>query len=124
MNKREYLQKKGEIPPDLGVLHVVNSTRAGVTLTEEPIWDVKPVKTTRFVDDQSVVVEGKKYSLKSAPYEITIFDDMKYAQEDGYGTGVGDLWSHSYFATLDKSVAAKLFEDEKLRVSVKYQLIF
>jgi hypothetical protein len=64
MNKREYLQKKGEIPPDLGVLHVVNSTRAGVTLTEEPIWDVKPVKTTRFVDDQSVVVEGKKYSLQ------------------------------------------------------------
>jgi hypothetical protein len=112
MNKTDYLRNKGILPPDLGEMYFVHSTRTGIKKYSLPIWGVIPYDkytTYRFAD---------------APYEINIGNTETFGQKDGYGTGVGDLWSWSYFASLDMSVIEKIFDEENLRIITKYQLKF
>ena len=125
MTKEEYLQNKGVLPPDLGVMYIVFSTRAGVTMKTIDIWEVKEDGIlTRYKDDTEEQTTTKKYTFKEAPFELIIPDDMPYGEDHGYGTGSGDLWGHSYFGTLDKEVATRILQDESNRVRNKYQLIF
>lgn len=124
MTKKDYLQNKGILPPDLGVMYIVTSTRAGVTMREVPIWDVRDNVISVFRDDEMCNIESKTYKFKEAPFELTIMADDTYGEEHGYGTGFGDLWSWSHFGSLDKEVAEKILHDEKIRVAKTYQLMF
>jgi hypothetical protein len=126
MNKQEYLIKKGKVAdPANGTLWVIKSTRSAVVMYETPVWEIKK-NFGEIIDYDEEGNEEKsttyhRYNLGSvAPYEIDINVDTNTGEEHGYGTGVGDLWGWSYFVTPDKSLAQKLYDDEKLRVQTKY----
>lgn len=125
MTKKQYLQNKGILPPDLGVMYIVSSTRAGVSMKEVDIWEVKNggilTRSNHGLDEKTAT---KIYTFKEAPFELMIPDDRAFGENHGYGTGGGDLWSWSYFGTLDKEVAEQILHDESIRVTNKYQLIF
>lgn len=111
MNKTDYLVNKGQIPdPANGTMWLVKSTRAGVNIFELPIWEIK---------DWGV---KKIYIFKDAPFEMEIDEGQDYGESHGHGTGFGDLWSWSYFGSLDKELAHQLYEKEIHRVQMKYMI--
>jgi hypothetical protein len=127
MNKQDYLIKKGQVADSAnGTLWIIKSTRTGVIMYEAPVVEITNSGAITFYDDDKnkVTVTTKRYKLGESPYEIDVRDDTKIGQEHGYGTGFGDLWSWSFFASPDKDKILKLYEDEKLRVQTKYCLIF
>ena len=130
MNKEQYLIKKGRVAnPVNGTLWIVKSTRSSVNLYEAPVWEItQNMGVTTWYDKEGNVTRtatSKRYKLNDIePFEIDIYEDTNTGEEHGYGTGFGDLWGWSYFATPDKEKAQKLYEDEKLRVQTKYLLIF
>ena len=125
MNKKQYLQNKGLLPPDLGVMYIIHSTRAGVKMKTLDIWGVSHGGIlTRFNHDIEEKTTTKKYIFKESPFELTIPDDRAYGEEHGYATGEGDVWGWSYFGTLNKEVAEQILHDESVRIATKYQLIF
>lgn len=130
MNKQDYLVKKGQIAdPVNGTLWIIKSTRSAVIMYEAPVWEIKPNQgvVTHYDNEGNVTKTStyKRYKLgNQEPYQIDINDDTNIGEEHGYGTGCGDLWGWSYLASPDKDKALKLYEDEKLRVQIKYGLIF
>ncbi len=126
MNKTDYLRKKGLIPPDLGVMYIISSTRTGAKMTELPIWDVQAGGVKYKMVDGTLVrgIASKKYIFRESPFEMEIEDGKEYGEDHGYGTGQGDLWGWSHYGTFDRTLAEKLLDEENLRVIKTYQLMF
>lgn len=110
MNKEQYLINKGKLPdPKFGVLHIVHSTREGVSLTTQSVWNIEK-GTTR-----------KRYLLNDAPFEVDIIVGETSSEDSGHGTGIGDLWSWSYFSFLNEDEAKEKYRLESIRVAEKYK---
>ncbi len=130
MNKTQYLVNKGRIPdPANGNMWIVKSTRAGVSMYELPIWDISDSSFVRQSFDpikgkatEPKVIHQKTYVLKESPYDVAIEEGKTHGEQHGYGTGCGDLWSWSYFGSLDKAVAQEIYEKETHRVQMTYML--
>lgn len=124
MNKKQYLQNKEVIPPDLGIIYVIKSTRFGINMIELPIWGIENCQKTVFYSDGPRKINYNKYILKESPFKAIIEDGKEYGKDHGYASGIGDLWEWSYFFTLKKEVAEDILHSEKVRIIEKYHLIF
>jgi hypothetical protein len=119
MNKKDYLRKKGRLPSqDLGTLFVFKSTPDGVgEITEHVVWD----EIEGGYNSNNGSTRYKILRLKEPPFECTLVDGQDVGEESGHGSGFGDLWSWSYFFSINKeSLEAKRAQENK-RVYEKYQ---
>lgn len=123
MDKDDYLRKKGILPPiNLGIIYVFSSNREGVSeIKELAIWDRQISYGWRSASSKE---ENKiniiNYKMEDAPYNISIWDDEKYGKSIGLGSGFGDLWSGSDFASLDRIVLEEVRTKESMRIRKKY----
>ncbi len=110
MNKTDYLRKKGMLPPeDYGTLYCFMSTPDGVgDIIALQVWETK--KSGR----------ATVMNVHDGPYEARIDDGEVLGKNEGYGSGFGDLWSWTWFYSLDRSVLETARAAESERVDKKY----
>lgn len=119
MNKEQYLRNKGVLPKeDFGTLFEFEATRDGVsTIKEVLIWDIYNGEIIRSWTESGKLVKEtiktKEYHLRESPYTITIEEGNSIVEKHGYGSGFGDLWSWSQYASLS------LEDLEKHRIKVE-----
>jgi hypothetical protein len=99
----EYKRKKAMIGKP-STMFVIESTPEGVLLHKREILSI----------------EGNEYKIGAFPYDIKLKNEKDIHEQNGYGSGCGDLWGWSYYSMLDEEQAAKLFVDESKRVYDKY----
>lgn len=115
---QEYLKKKKIQELGLPKLYVVKSSPEGV---EKPVERqvVEIIENVAFRGTERLPID--RYKLEgSYPYEVDILRGETSSKDDGYGTGVGDLWCWSYFSSFSKGDIEKYYEEELLRVQNKY----
>ena len=113
--------KKGLIKPNLGTMFIIHSDRTGATLRKIIINEIKKGERTYYsTDGTKEIVQFNKYIINDSPYEVDIEEGKTHSLDSGYGSGEGDLWGYSHFATLDEEVTNKLLEAETIRVKDKY----
>lgn len=101
---------------------VVKSTREGVSEPmERQVVELYHNYTTQQVGFGKVQNLGKYILDGDFPREIYIVEGETSTQEDGYGSGMGDLWSWTYFVSLSKEEALKWRVSEISRIEEKYQ---
>ena len=101
MTKEDYLRKKGLLPSEpLGKIFTFKSTRKGVEeILEHQIWE-KRICSHRIDGDKRIPII--EYKIKEAPFECEITEGDTIGEDRGCGSGMGDLWSWTYFCSLDK----------------------
>jgi hypothetical protein len=119
MNLTDYKRKKGELPAeDLGVIYVFKSNREGVSeITEHLIWEIR--KCGRRIQPKPEM-DIFAYKLKESPYEVTITEGEIVSQDRHLFTGIGDCWSGSTFASMNRSELEKSREKEFIRIEKEY----
>lgn len=96
-------------------IYVFKSTREGVEKpVERKITNV--IKGVSFRGKEKVPVDRYKLDGDYYPYEVDIVRGETSTKDDGYGTGVGDLWSWSYFSSFSLDEAKKHYQKELERV--------
>lgn len=118
MNKvQEYLRKKEIERLGLPKIWIVKSERTGVQLpTEHQVVEIR-----KSVGVRNGVLSIDRYVIETGfPYEIDIVEGEMSTSEEGYGTGVGDLWDWTYYCTLSKNDADRYYIEELKRVNEKY----
>jgi len=126
MNKEQYLRNKGVLPKeDFGTLFEFEATRDGVsTIKEVLIWDIhnSEVKRSWIESDKLVkeTIKTKEYHLRESPYTITIEEGNSIGEKHGYGSGFGDLWSWSQYASLSLEDLEKHRIEIELDIKTKY----
>ena len=110
MNRVE-LYKRNKRIKEMGFpkMYVVHSCRNGVD---------KPVEYQ--VTDIEINENSSKYKIDHYPYEVIIEYKESSVIDEGYGTGIGDLWDWTYFCSLSKEDADKWYDCELKRVIDKY----
>ena len=104
---QEYLHKK-RLQDQLQVtpkLYFVKSTREGVDIPLE-------IQVTNIIKNAYSVT----YEFEEYPCSVTIKNNETSSIEEGHGTGVGDLWSWSYYYTLSLDDAEMYYKNEILRI--------
>src|ERR1035437_2005065 len=100
MNKTDYLRKKGELPiEDLGVIYTFKSDRKGVSEIKESLVyekNTSPRGRQLLNHELSVVT----FKLKESPFEVNMRGNEVVSTYEGHGSGCGDLWEWTYFASL------------------------
>lgn len=78
---------------------------------EISLWLIKDHKEEGLFEPREIKcnkIEGNTYYIDEFPYKATIND--AYSQDNGYGSGFGNLWSWSYFVCLSETVAQQLYQ--------------
>ena len=124
-NLEEYLREKGRLPKEnLGTMYFFESNRKGVSKIKEIlIWNIKDGSGSRTNGDG--VYEKhilKHYSFDQSPYDATFWPGDIVAENQGWGSGVGDLWGWTHFVSLDKKALEKKRRQERFRILKKYGL--
>lgn len=123
VTKEDYLRKKGLIPPvAIGVMYIFNSSRKGVDeIIKIDYFEVMEGGYRQTGTGQDAVKElGMVYKMNEYPTLLTLYGDEVVGQEDGYGSGMGDLWGNSQFWSLNESVINNARDEEQARVEKKY----
>ena len=121
----EYLEKKPLLRLELPKMYVVESGRTGVELpVERQIIEIieRNMSRTYYSGNKPREVNILEYILddKTYPYDIEIEEGKIFASENGFASGVGDLWVWTYYSTLSLEDAREYYEKELERVTEKY----
>jgi hypothetical protein len=115
---QEYLKNKKIQEMGLPKLYVVKSSPDGVE---------KPIERQVVEIEENVAFRGKerlpidRYKVENGyPYEIDFLRGENTTKENGYGSGIGDLWGWSYFSTFSEEEAKMYYNLELSRVQKKY----
>ena len=118
---QQYLRRK-EAEKKYPKIWVVISTRDGVT---EPVsfqvLDSSVCAHEILSNGTKIPVIRYTFDTDDYPYGVDIKEGEISSRDDSYGSGFGDLWSSTKFASFDKDEAVKFYETERLRVKKKYQ---
>lgn len=121
---QDYLEEKKmeQIAP----MYFMESQREPLSIK---IFELKPIATSSAkmwvgnTIDWNKPIMGTRYHFKETSREIIIYEDQPtFGENHGYGTGMGDLWAWSYFASFDKNVIFELYKKELKRLTDKYFL--
>lgn len=113
---QEYLNKKKIATLGLPKMWTVKSTRLEVNKPEEnQIIEIIP--NVAFRGNLKLPID--RYKLENLIY-VDILRGEISATIDGYGTGIGDLWSWTYFSSLNFNVCQEWYLKELERVKEKY----
>lgn len=112
MRVQEYLEAKRIKAKNYPKMYVVKSTREGVSEIN-----------TRFVNEVQEFENHYKYLLDKSdyPFEVRIDKGKNFYIDDGYGTGVGDLWYWTYFSSTDEDLCKKFAAMELNRINTEYK---
>lgn len=114
---QEYIKMKKIQELGLPKLYIVKSSIDGV---EKPIERqvLEIIENVSFRGEERI--PSDRYRIDYAPYTIDILRGETSNKNDSYGTGVGDLWSLSYFSSLSLDEAEQYYIFELERVKNKY----
>ena len=121
---QEYLRKKEIEKRDLPKVWIVKSTREGVSdLMERQISDIKLGYSWIMRGSSREKETLDRYFIleNGFPNKFDLVRGESSTTEDGHGSGMGDLWSWTYFISLSKEEALKWRESEITRIKEKYQ---
>lgn len=121
---QEYLRKKEIENRGLPKVWVVKSTREGVSgLMERQISDIKFGHSWIMRGSSREKETLDRYFIleNGFPNEFDLVRGESSTTEDGYGSGMGDLWSWTYFISLSREEALKWRVSEIARIEEKYQ---
>jgi hypothetical protein len=116
---QEYLKNKKTQEMELPKLYIVKSSPEGV---KKPVERqvVEIIENVAFRGDEMLPID--RYRLeKEYPYEVDILRGENSTKEDGYGSGIGDLWGWSYFSSFSKEDTERYYCSEVNRVQEKYK---
>jgi hypothetical protein len=116
---QEYLKNKKIQEIGLPKLYIVKSSPEGV---KKPVERqvVEIIENVAFRGDERLPID--RYKLENEyPYEVDILRGENSTKEDGYGSGIGDLWGWSYFSSFSKEDADTYYYSELDRVQKKYK---
>ena len=116
---QEYLKNKKIQEIGLPKLCIVKSSPEGV---KKPVERqvVEIIENVAFRGDERLPID--RYKLENEyPYEVDILRGENSTKEDGYGSGIGDLWGWSYFSSFSKEDADTYYYSELDRVQKKYK---
>jgi hypothetical protein len=99
----EYKRKKAIIGKT-SIIYLIESNPEGVKMSAIEIFQII----------------GDSYNIRVYPFTIPLKNEKDLYENHGYGSGFGDLWVWSYFASLDKEVAEAKLTEESKRVYDKY----
>jgi len=112
---QEYLRKRriSELPK----IWIVISDRNGV---EKPV----EYQVTEIIEGVSIQLpigsRVDRYKLDSSPFNVDILDGETSGKDEGYGSGIGDLWGWTNYGTLSKEEAYNYYLTELTRVTDRY----
>ena len=118
---QEYLANKllQERIQTLGLpkLYIVKSNRLGV---EKPV-EVQVVNIQRdagfnITDELPIDL----YEINTSPYQVWFNRTETTSEDELCGTGFGDLWSHTNFASFSLSEAEMYYQKECIRIETTY----
>jgi len=106
-------------------VYTVRSTSNGVEpIQRVEILSIEKGNTMRTWDEKLKTlvnpISSIKYSVKTTPFEVVIYDGDDYCKDDGYGTGEGDLWAWTHFSALSKERVEQWVIEETQRINEKY----
>lgn len=122
MTKEDYLRKKGILAPiPLGIMYMFSSSREGVgEIRQVGYYEVIEGGYRQSGSGKDTIKElGMNYKMKDYP-TLTLYGEEVVGQEDGYGSGFGDLWGNSQFWSLDESALIEARDKEQERIVKKY----
>jgi len=119
---QDYLEKKRIASLNLPMAWVIKSTPDGVELpVERQVIELNV--NYGIINYESKRVNFSRYFLDEAggfPYEADIEAGEVSTAINGYGCGFGDLWSWTYYVTLNKQDGLNYYAEELKRVTKKY----
>lgn len=99
-------------------LYVVKSDRSGVKKPFER-QVVNIIENVAFLGVERTPID--KYILEDGyPYEIFLRRGETSSTDEGHGTGIGDLWSWTYYCSLSLEEAEEYYKKETKRIKEKY----
>lgn len=106
---------------NLDKLYIVKSTRKGVS---EPIGveilDMVESVAFRIKNDLKIPID--RYILgEVSPYAVDIMRGRSSSKDEGYGSGVGDTWSWTYFSSFSLEEANDYYKKELERIENTYK---
>lgn len=115
---QDYLRNKKIQEMGLPKLYVVKSSPEGVEKpVERQVVEIK--ENIGFRGDERLPID--RYKVEDGyPYDVDFLRGENSSKEDGYGSGIGDLWGWSYFSTFSKEDAEIYYNLELDRVQKKY----
>lgn len=122
----QYKERKRIEAEGLPIMYVVHSSPVGVDdIIEVQVTNINrnagKVTTYGIGNDTKIEYSYDTYTLeKGFPSEVDIKEGEISSTQEGHGSGFGDLWSWTYYCTIDKDDAEAYFEKETQRVNEKY----
>jgi hypothetical protein len=124
MTKEDYLRKKGRLPKEnFGTIFTFTANREGVSpVRESLIWEILVISKESFHVDTSERKKSKltRYSLRDSPYEVCIDENEIIGSDHGYGSGFGNLWGWSSYASFDRQALEIQRKAIQIEVNSKY----
>jgi hypothetical protein len=118
VTKEDYLRKKGLLPPEpLGEMYTFESTRKGVGKIKKILIWKHQVSSGRGSNGEFKI---NNYDFQESPFSGQIYDDNLVGVNRGCGSGFGDLWSWTWFISLDETALIQARQEEFLRIKEKY----
>lgn len=106
---------------ELPKLYVVKSTRDGVNPPVElQVKNIKYNAVFRITNNGQDEIPIDRYILDKEPFEVDIQRNYIESIEEQYATGIGDLWSYTYYSSFSKEDADNFYEKESIRIKTKY----
>lgn len=119
---QEYLRKKEIEKLGLPKVWIVKSTREGVSdIMERQISDIKFGHSWRKSSGEKKTLDRYFILEDEFPNSFDLVHGENSTTEDGYGSGMGDLWSWTYFISLSKEESLRWRVSEIARIEEKYQ---
>lgn len=114
---QDYIKRRRIEELGLPKIWMVKSDRTGVSKPHES-QVVNIIEGIAFRGEERTRID--RYQVEETPYNIDIVNLEKSTSIDGYGSGIGDLWSWTYYCTFSKEDADTYYEKELYRITEKY----
>lgn len=122
---QDYLENKKTKALGLPKLYIVKSTREGVeAICERQVIEITENVSYRYGHRNTIdKTPIDRYSFapdEAYPFSFDIARGEQSAVDQGFGSGTGDLWSWTYFASFSMEEAEQYHKEESIRVQEKY----